>query len=131
MAVRSSVRDLMDELLKLTADAGVEVSAAETALDEDDPGTAREAIDRADALLQQLRDRWPSMSSAERALVGKAAGAVRERLDAARKRLPVRRALSEGTPVVDPEQDAGPDGETEAPGDAEGAPAPGAPPAAG
>lgn len=105
----------MDELLKLTADAGVEVSAAETALEDDDPQGARDALERADALLQALRERWPDMSAAERGLVGRAAGAIRERRDAAQKRVPVRRALSEAKPEVDPEQEAAPEGDDGSP----------------
>lgn len=101
----------MDELLKHCADAGVEVSAAETALEEDDPGTARDALERAGTLLDDLRARWPQMSQPERAVVGPAAKSVKDRLDAATKQLPQRRALSETAPVVDPEQDAAPDGD--------------------
>jgi hypothetical protein len=98
----------MDELLKLTADAGVHVSTAETALEEDDPGAAREALAQADEVLQRLRERWPDMSAAERTLVGRAAAGIRTRRDAAHAQLPVRRAFSEGTPERDPEEDAEP-----------------------
>jgi hypothetical protein len=102
----------VDALLKLAADAGVEVSAAEQALDEGMPESAREALDRAADILADLRERWPGMSAAERALVGRAAGDVRRRLDAAAARVPVRRALSEGAPEADPDQDRAPDDPT-------------------
>jgi hypothetical protein len=99
----------VDALLKLAADAGVEVSAAEQALDEGVPDTARDALDRAADLLADLRERWPAMSPAERALVGGAAGDVRRRMDAAAARVPRRRALSEGAPEADPEEEQAPD----------------------
>lgn len=99
----------MDALLKLTADAGVEVTAAETALDEDMPQAARDALDRADDLLGQLRERWPGMSPPERAVIGNAAGAVRRRRDAVAARVPVRRVLSDALAEVDPEQEEDPE----------------------
>jgi hypothetical protein len=99
----------MDALLKLTADAGHEVSTAEAALEDEAHGVARDAIDRAADILGDLRTRWPAMSAAERAIVGPAAKAVRERLDAVSARVPVRRTLSEGAAEVDPEQERDPD----------------------
>jgi hypothetical protein len=102
----------MDDLLKLAADAGHEVSTAEEALPEDAHDAARDALDRAADHLAELRGRWGDMSAPERAIVGPAAKAVRERLDAATARIPARRTLSEGTAEVDPEQDAEPDGTT-------------------
>jgi len=100
----------MDELLKLSADAGVEVSAAETALEDDMPQAARDALDRADDLLAALRERWPAMTSAERAVIGNAAAAVRRRRDAVAARVPVRRVVSDAPVEVDPEQDQDPEG---------------------
>jgi acyl-CoA reductase-like NAD-dependent aldehyde dehydrogenase len=99
----------MDELLKLAAEAGQHVSAAEDALEEGAFSSAREAVDQASDALAALRDRWPAMSAAERALVGKAAGAIRQRLDAVVARLPAQRTLSEGTAESDPEQDEEPE----------------------
>lgn len=99
----------MDALLKLTADAGVEVTAAEAALEEDMPQAARDALDRADDLLAQLRERWPEMSAPERTVIGNAAGAVRRRRDAVAARVPVRRVLSDAAAEVDPEQEQDPD----------------------
>lgn len=99
----------MDALLKLTADAGHEVSTAEAAVEDDAHEAARDAIDRAADILADLRGRWPDMSSAERAIVGPAAKAVRERLDAVAARVPVRRTLSEGAAEVDPDQDRDPE----------------------
>jgi hypothetical protein len=108
-AARDSLRP-MDELLKLSADAGVEVSAAETALEDEMPQAARDALDRADDLLAQLRERWPEMSAAERAVIGNAASAIRRRRDAVAARVPVRRVLSDAAAEVDPEQDEDPEG---------------------
>jgi hypothetical protein len=99
----------MDELLKLTADAGVEVSAAETALEDELPQAARDALDRADDVLAQLRERWPSMSAAERGVIGEMARTVRGRRDAVASRLPVRRVVSDAVAEVDPEQDEDPE----------------------
>lgn len=99
----------MDALLKLTADAGVEVSAAETALEEGAPGAARDALDRADDALTALRERWSSMSSAERAVIGGAAGAVRARRDLVAARLPPVRTVTDGVAELDPEQERDPD----------------------
>ncbi len=100
----------MDELLKLAADAGVEVSAAESAIEEDALGAARDALDRADDALDALRARWPRMSSAERAVIGEAAGAVRARRDALAARLPPVRTVTDGVAELDPEQERDPDG---------------------
>lgn len=99
----------MDALLKLTADAGVEVTAAEAALEEDMPQAARDALDRADDLLAQLRERWPEMSPPERTVIGNAAGAVRRRRDAVAARVPVRRVLTDAAAEVDPEQEQDPE----------------------
>jgi hypothetical protein len=102
----------MDDLLKLAADAGHEISTAEDALTEDAHDAARDALDRAADHLAALRARWPEMSAAERAIVGPAAKAVKGRLDAAAAQVPARRTLSEGAAVVDPEEDAEPDAAT-------------------
>jgi hypothetical protein len=99
----------MDALLKLAADAGVEVSAAEVAHEHGEAGEAREALDRADDALAALRDRWPAMSAAERAVIGEAAGAVRARRDALAGRLPAVRTVTEGLAELDPEQERDPD----------------------
>lgn len=95
----------MDELLKLTADAGVHLGDAESALEEGAHQAARDALDRADDVLADLRSRWPSMSAAERAVVGGAAGAVRKRRDDVAACLPARRTLTEVPAEVDPEED--------------------------
>jgi hypothetical protein len=99
----------MDELLKLAADAGHEVSTAEQAADEEAYDSARDALDRAADALQVLRERWPSMSPAERAIIGPSAQAVRDRREACVARVPVRRVVSQGTEVVDPDQDLDPE----------------------
>jgi predicted NBD/HSP70 family sugar kinase len=115
----------MDDLLKLAADAGHEISTAEAALDEGAHDAARDALDRAADHLADLRGRWAGMSAPQRAVVGPAAKAVRERLDAAAARVPARRTLSEAPAEVDPEQEA----EPELAGGASAPPAP-EPPAA-
>lgn len=99
----------MDALLKLAADAGVEVSAAETALEEGAAGTARDALDRADDALAALRERWPQMSAAERAVIGEAARVVRTRRDLLAARLPPVRTVTEADGEIDPEQESDPD----------------------
>lgn len=95
--------------MKLTADAAVEVSAAETALEDELPQAARDALDRADDVLADLRERWPEMSPIERRVIGDMARAVRGRRDAVVARLPVRRVLSDVAAEVDPEQDEEPE----------------------
>jgi hypothetical protein len=102
----------MDDLLKLAAAAGHEISTAEDALEEDAHDAARDALDRAADRLDELRGRWPGMSAPERAIVGPAAKAVRARLDAAAARVPARRTLSEGAAEADPEEESEPDAPT-------------------
>lgn len=99
----------MDALLKLAADAGVEVSAAEAALEEGAPGAARDALDRADDALAALRERWSEMSAVERTVIGEAAGAVRSRLDLVAAQLPPVRTVTEGVAELDPEQERDPE----------------------
>lgn len=99
----------MDALLKLAADAGVEVSAAEAALEEGAVGAARDALDRADDALAALRERWPTMSAAERAVIGATAKTVRARRDALAARLPPIRTVTEGVAEVDPDQERDPE----------------------
>ena len=99
----------MDDLLKLAANAGHDISTAEDAIDEGAHDVARDALDRAADHLADLRGRWPEMSGPERAIIGPSAKAVRARLDAAAARVPARRTLSEGAAEVDPEEEAEPD----------------------
>jgi hypothetical protein len=99
----------MDALLKLAADAGVEVSAAEAALEEGASGAARDALDRADDALAALRDGWTRMSPTERTVIGRAAGAVRARRDLVAARLPPVRSVTEGVAELDPEQERDPE----------------------
>ena len=98
----------MDALLKLAANAGVEVSAAEDALEEGAYAAARDALDRAEDALAALREEWPRMTVAERVLIGNAAGAVRTRRDEVAARIPAVRPLSEGVAELDPEQERAP-----------------------
>jgi len=99
----------MDDLLKLAADAGHDVSNAEEAIEEGAHDTARDALDRAADLLADLRARWPGMSAPERAVVGPSAKAIRERLDAVAARIPARKTLSQAPVEVDPEQEDEPE----------------------
>jgi hypothetical protein len=99
----------MDALLKLAADAAVEVSAAEAAFEQGEAGEAREALDRADDALAALREQWSAMSAAERAVIGEAAAAVRARRDLLAARLPAPRTVSDGVAELDPEQERDPD----------------------
>jgi hypothetical protein len=99
----------MDALLKLAADAGVEVSAAEAALEEGAPGAARDALDRADDALAALRERWSEMSAVERTVIGEAARAVRVRRDLLAAQLPAVRTVTEGVAELDPEQERDPE----------------------
>jgi predicted NBD/HSP70 family sugar kinase len=105
----------MDDLLKLAADAGHDISTAEDALEEGAHDTARDALDRAADHLTALRARWPTMSAPERTIIGASAKAIRERLDIAAARIPARHTLSQARAEVDPEQEAPPEGEGPAP----------------
>jgi hypothetical protein len=98
----------MDDLLKLAADAGHDISTAEDAIEEGAHDSARDALDRAADRLTALRARWPEMSAAERAVVGASAKVVRGRLDGAAARIPARRTLGEAPVEIDPEQEAEP-----------------------
>jgi hypothetical protein len=99
----------MDELLKLAADAGVEVSAAEDAAEEGMHQVAREALDRADDALVALRERWPAMTSAERTVIGPVAATVRRRRDTLAGRIPAARPLADAVAELDPEQEQDPE----------------------
>jgi hypothetical protein len=100
----------MDDLLKLAADAGHDISTAEDAIEEGAHDSARDALDRAADRLTELRARWPQMSAVERSVVGASAKAVRERLDAAARRIPARQTLGQAPVEIDPEQEAEPSG---------------------
>jgi hypothetical protein len=92
----------VDAYLKLLADAGLDLTRAEDAADAGEHGEAVDALDRAGD--------WPAMTPPERAIVGPAAAPLRERLDRTRARLPKRRALSEGAPERDPDEELDPAG---------------------
>ena len=99
----------MDAALRTLADAGLALDAATEALDAGEPMTAEEQLDVAGDALETLRAAWPDLPPSGRAIIGPAGKEIRERREALVKRLPKRRALSEGAPEVDPEQDSGPD----------------------
>ena len=98
----------MDAHLKLLAEASMDLSAAEEALDDAAHQTARERLDAAQAALAELRERWPAMGAAERRIVGAAAAPVRARLDAAEARVPRLTALTQVAAEADPEQETEP-----------------------
>ena len=100
----------MDAALRTLADAGLALDAAAEALDAGEATTAEEHLDAAGEALETLRAAWPELPPAGRTIVGPAGKDVRARREALIKRLPKRRALSEGTPEApDPEEDAPPD----------------------
>ncbi|HWT95748.1 MAG TPA: hypothetical protein VN238_22300 [Solirubrobacteraceae bacterium] len=102
----------MDAALRTLADAGLALDAAAEALDvqPQEVGVAEERLAEVDEALQTLRDRWPELPGPARKVVGPAGKELRERREALAKRLPKRRALSEGTPEApDPEEDQAPD----------------------
>jgi hypothetical protein len=99
----------MDALLKLAADAGVEVTAAELALEDGAGQAARDALDRADDALAELRRRWPGMTPGEREVIGHAAGAVRRRFEAVAARVPAARTVTDGAVEVDPDEERDPE----------------------
>jgi hypothetical protein len=98
----------VDVYLKLLADAGLELTQAEEAVQEGAAGEASDALERAAEKLADLRAGWPGMTPQERAIVGPAAAPLRQRLDRTRARLPKRAALSEGAPERDPDEEIDP-----------------------
>jgi hypothetical protein len=102
----------MDAHLKRLADIGLDLSAAEDALDEGANTNARDLLDRASGALDELREAWPELSQSERSIIGSTAAPLRARLDAARARLPRLVALTEvpqSERVSDPEDDGPPE----------------------
>lgn len=101
----------MDAALRTLADAGLALDAAAEALDAQEPTVAEDRLAEVDDALQALRDGWSDLAPPARKVVGPAGKDLRERRDALAKRLPKRRALSEGTPEApDPEEEQAPDG---------------------
>jgi hypothetical protein len=98
----------MDAHLKLLAEAGLAMIEAEDAAGDGELGQAADALDRAEAAIAGLRGAWGDMKPAERGVVGPAAKQLRARLDRARGALPARRALSEGAPERDPDEELDP-----------------------
>jgi len=98
----------MDTHLKLLAEAGLHVTAAEEAVAETAHQTARDELDHAEEQLAELRAGWPEMSGAERAIVGPTAKALKERMDAAARRIPKRTTLTEVAAEPDPEEEIEP-----------------------
>ena len=100
----------MDTTLRTLADAGLALDAAEEALAAGEPSTAEEHLSGVDEALASVREAWPELPKAARAVVGPAGKDVKARHDALVRRLPKRRALSEGAPErPDPDEDTPPD----------------------
>lgn len=100
----------MDTALRTLADAGLALDAAEEALEAGEATVAEERLAEADTALTEVRSAWPELPKAARAVVGPAGKDVKARHDALVRRLPKRRALSEGTPEkADPEEETAPD----------------------
>jgi len=108
----ATLRRAMDAHLKRLADIGLNLTAAEEALDEGANTTARDLLDRAGESLDELRGAWPELSEAQRSIIGGAAAPLRQRLDAAKARLPRHLALTDvpqAERIVDPEDDGPPE----------------------
>ena len=99
----------MDEHLKRLADVGLELTAAEEALDAGANTGARGHVDAAEDGLEALRAAWPRMGPSERQVVGRTAAPLRARLDAARRRLPRATALVTLAPEPGEEDPGGED----------------------
>jgi hypothetical protein len=99
----------VDTALRTLADAALALDAAEEALDAGEPTAAEEHLATIDAALATVREAWPALSQPARAVVGPAGKDVRARHDALARRLPKRRALSDGTPETpDPDEETEP-----------------------
>lgn len=100
----------MDQTLRTLADAGLALDAAEEALEAGEATVAQEQLAIADDALTAVRAAWPDLPRQARTVVGPAGRDVKERHDALLKRVPRRRALSQGTPEkADPDEDTPPD----------------------
>ena len=99
----------MDLALRTLADAGLALDAAEESLAAGEAGAAEERLAEVDEHLASVRAGWPELAPAARAVVGPAGQEVAKRRDALQRRLPKRRALSEGAPEApDPEEEEQP-----------------------
>ena len=100
----------MDTTLRTLADAVLALDAAQEALEAGEPSTAEEHLAGVENALAAVREAWPELPRSARAVVGPAGKDVKERHDALVRRLPRRRALSEGAPEQpDPDEDTPPD----------------------
>lgn len=98
----------MDTHLKMLAEAGLQVEAAEAAIAETAYQNAREALDIAEEQLAALREGWPEMTTSERRIVGGTAPPLKARIEAAAKLIPKRTTLTEVAEEADPEQEIEP-----------------------
>lgn len=101
----------MDLRLPLLADINLHLGVAEDMLAEDPPAytSARTELEKAQAALDELRGIWPEMDESEQGLMvamAKPLAARAKRLEAS---LPKPTAVSEGTPVDDPDQENEPE----------------------
>ncbi len=100
----------VDTTLRTLADAGLALDAAEEALEAQEPSTAEEHLAAVAAALVSVREAWPELPKAARAVIGPAGKDVKDRHDALVRRLPKRRALSDGAPEQpDPDEETAPD----------------------
>ncbi|WP_320671261.1 hypothetical protein [Patulibacter defluvii] len=99
----------MDVPLEELAEVSAAIGRGEEAVEEQAWETAREAVDAADHALELLRDRWRDLDDRGRQTLGALATPLRARRDQLATRIPAPRAVSEGAPVHDPEQDDDPE----------------------
>lgn len=99
----------MDVPLEQLAAVSEAIGRGEDAVEQQAWSSAREALDDADRMLDGLRDAYREMGRRERATLGAIAGPLRSRRDAFAARIPKPQAVSDGSVVHDPEQEADPD----------------------
>ncbi|MGE4426302.1 MAG: hypothetical protein AB7G37_07615 [Solirubrobacteraceae bacterium] len=100
----------MDVPLEELAAVSEALGRAEAAVQEAAWNGARAALDEVDGALEELRGRYRDLDARPRETVARLAAPLRARRDAVAAVIPAPRAVSEATPVHDPEQDEGPDG---------------------
>lgn len=99
----------MDLRLPLLADANLHLGVAEEAASESAWMTAEQELDKAEVALQQLRDQWPEISDNEKGLLSQMVLPLKDRAASLRATLPETSAVSQGDPIIDPEQDQEPE----------------------
>jgi hypothetical protein len=99
----------MDVPLEQLAAVSEAVGRGEDAVADEAWTSARTALDDVDRLLEELREVYRELGAKERTTLGAIAGPLRARRDAVAARVPKPRAVSDGAPVEDPEQEADPE----------------------